>query len=124
MKSDLHIGDLTQQIIMYQIFNTGNLSKKSEGEPLIISQSAWTSQTLPESMDPSKALSETDITDKVHDLSNLPLPNVQIDISNEERRVAVVKYLLECFGRIHTERNMNQKVDRTLTFVILPKSTS
>lgn len=109
LKLDLNIGDLIQQIIMYQIFNTGNLSKSSEGEPLIISQSTWTAQTLPESMDPSKALSETDITDKVHDLSNLPLPNVQIDISMEERRSTVLRYLLECFGRVHTERNMNQK---------------
>ena len=103
-----------QQIIMFQIFNTGNLSKGTDGDTLIISPTSWPTQALPDAMDPSKALSETDITDKVHDLSNIPLPKVQIDISMEERRKAVFRFLMESYGRIQTEKILNPKVNKFL----------
>jgi len=114
--SDIHVGDLVQQVIMFQLFNTGNLSKGADGDSLIISPTSWPTQTLPDAMDPSKALSETDITDKVHDLSNIPLPKVKIDISIEERRIAVLRFLMESYGRLHTEKILNPKVNRLFFF--------
>lgn len=108
-----------QEIIMYQMFNTENLTKRTDplkspegGTPMIITPASWPTQALPDTMDPSKALSETDIRDKVHDLSELPVTNVKLDISVEERRMVVFRYLLECFGRV--DSNSNQKVFRHL----------
>lgn len=121
---ELHLPNLMQDIIVYQMFNTNKLSrsdtvKSPEGCSMIIAPAAsWENQTLPpDSMDPSKALSETNITDKVHGLSGLPLPSAKPDMSTTERRTEVIRYLLECYGRVTVEKNFNKKVriyDKTL----------
>lgn len=83
------------------MFNNENLSAKPEGR---------SSLTLPDAMNPSKALSENDITEKVHSLSNLPISKALPDISLEGRRLAVLHFLLECFNRLLDERSSNSKV--------------
>ena len=110
MKANLNVQNIIQQIIMYQIFNTANLSKTNNSSDPIIPIQPTSNTFNQDSMDPSRALSETDITDKVHDLSNLPLQKAPIDLSIEERRIAVLRFLLQCFTRVLDERSSNPNV--------------
>ncbi|XP_066922247.1 LOW QUALITY PROTEIN: ubiquitin conjugation factor E4 B-like [Clytia hemisphaerica] len=104
VKADLNVQNIIQQIIMYQIFNTANLSKTSNNSDPVIPIPPTSAVTWnQDSMDPSRA----DITDKVHDLSNLPLQKAPIDLSIEERRIAVLRFLLQCFTRVLDERSSN-----------------
>lgn len=102
------------------MFNNENLSVKLEGRSsLIISPTSW-SQTLPDSMNPSKVLSENDeITEKVQHLSDLPISKALPDISSKGRRAVVLRFLLECFNRLLDERSSNSKVFYLLYLCLL-----
>lgn len=97
------------------MFNNENLSAKLEGRSPF--ETSW-SQTMPDAMNPSKALSENDdITEKVHSLSNLPISKTLPDISLEKRRAAVLRFLLECFNRLLDERSSKSKVLNLIYFI-------
>ena len=116
--SDLNILDIIQQILMHQLLHTNlDVSAKpavsSPSTQMIMSSSlSANASTLPDSMDPSKALSETDITDKVvQDLANVPpIPSLVTNESSVESRTAALKYLFGCYSRVSTEEIMYPKV--------------
>lgn len=114
IRTDLSLKDIIQQIITVQILHTSHQSSTTNSpidtDHIIIPQSLPAGSTLPDSMNPTKALSETDITDKVHELSNVPcVPKLKIDCSSWETRTAVFKYLLASFSRVSSEEIMNPK---------------
>lgn len=82
-----------------------------ETDPIIFSQNIQTS-TLPDSMNPSRALAQTDIVEKVHDLSSVP-PNVRRhkgSLSTEEERRSAFKFISLSYGKVASEETLYPKV--------------
>ena len=63
------------------------------------------SDPLPDSINPSKALSQTDIIEKVHHLTHVlpPLAQIPIDYTMLEHRVTALRYLCSCYERAKIE---------------------
>ena len=121
VRPDLNVPNLLQQIITYQLFHSNHpaltpgdstqSSSAMETDPIIFSQNIQTS-TLPDSMNPSRALSQTDIVEKVHDLSSVP-PNVRRhngSLSTEQERRSALKFISLSYGKVASEETLYPKV--------------
>lgn len=109
IRQDVNVKDIINQILMVQVVHTAHQTAlpttpsqsddAMDSDPLIMPQS--TPVSLPDAMNPSRALSQTDITEKVHDLSHVPsLHPVNLDCASKERRMAVFKFLLQSYTNV------------------------
>lgn len=112
--------DIINQIFMIQVVQTAHETPLTgipaqtddpmESDPILILPQ--TQVTLPDAMNPSRALSQTDITEKVHDLSHVPsstLQPVNLDCSSKERRMAVFKFILRSYGAVDSNESSYPK---------------
>jgi len=126
IRSNLNLANIMQQIVMHQLLyschQSVNISKECiqstsamETDPIIMHHNLAPS-TLPDSLNPSRALSQTDIVEKVsHDLTQVPpastdvIVDEQLDISTEQKQINLFKFIIQSFGRILKEATLHPK---------------